>query len=235
MEEGETVHEVAEVLRPYLPLIAEAAAEAERRTRRRFFPYLLGIAAVALLIGFLAGMQFAASRAVPTPPLLPDVRQGGQPPAARTPFPTVTPEPLVVYVGGAVRNPHRVYTLPAGSLVADAIEAAGGPAENADLDALNLAQPLVMHQHIVVPTLPPTAEAAQGMPSPPATGKIDINTATAEELQQLPGIGPTRAHDIVSYRETHGPFPSIEALQQVPGIGPATYEKLAPYITAGNP
>ncbi len=214
-------------LQPYLPLIAETAAEARAQERRMLLPYLLVTAILGLLVGALLGSRMGpgSSPACPSLPPLESCSEADRG-TAGTAFPTVTPEPLVVYVGGAVRQPHRVYTLPAGSLVLDAIQAAGGATAQADLKAIDLEQPLRPNQHLIVPTLPPTAAT----PS-----RININTASAAELEQLPGIGPTRARDIIAYRETHGPFATTEALQEVPGIGPVTYEKLAPYITVGEP
>lgn len=72
-------------------------------------------------------------------------------------------------------------------------------------------------------------------PTPTVAYPININTATAPELEQLPGIGPTMAQSIVAYRETHGAFATIEDIQNVPGIGPRTYEAIMPFITAGEP
>ncbi len=219
--------EVPEALRPYLPLIAAAADEARRRTRRQLFPYLFIVTLIALLTGWLIGSHWSVSP--PPAASLPSVALE-TPPSVGTPWPTLTPAPLVVYVSGAVRHPHSVCTLTTGSLVRDAIQAAGGATEDADLDAINLAKPLYPYEQIIVPTR--TASSS----TPAATSLLlDLNRATEAELQQLPGIGPSRAHDIVAYRESHGPFASIEEIQQVPGIGPTTYERIAPYLTVGTP
>ncbi len=226
--EPEGHREIEETLRPYLPLIAAAADEARRRTRRQFFPYLLAVAVTALLTGWLVGAHLAA----PTSPTTPPPAEMDLCRSAGSASPTITPAPLVVYVSGAVQHPHGVYTLPTGSLVRDAIQAAGGPTDDADLDAINLAKPLYPYEQVLVPTrtAPSSAPATASAPL-----LLDLNRATEAELEQLPGIGPSRAQEIVAYRESHGPFASVEEIQQVPGIGPTTYERIAPYLTAETP
>ncbi len=227
--EPEGHKEIEKALRPYLPLIAAAAEEARRRTRRQFFPYLLAVAVLALLAGWLVGSHLAEPTPASTP--LPSAEMNLCQ-SAETSLPTITPAPLVVYVSGAVQHPHGVYTLPTGSLVRDAIQAAGGPTDDADLDAINLAKPLYPYEQVLVPTrtAPPSAPATAS-----AALLLDLNRATEAELEQLPGIGPSRAQDIVAYRESHGPFASVEDIQQVPGIGPTTYERIAPYLIVGTP
>lgn len=144
-----------------------------------------------------------------------------------TPLPTPTPSPLRVYVSGAVVNP-AVYRLPPGSLVEDAVRAAGGPASDADLDRVNLARELLDQQQVYVPRVgegstQPTLSGGIAAPGEPL---ININTATAAELEMLPHIGPTTAQRIVEYRETYGPFETIEEIMEVPGVGRATYEEI---------
>jgi competence protein ComEA len=155
--------------------------------------------------------------------------------ATATPSPTATPGQVRVYVSGAVAAPD-VYQLPAGSIVRDALAAAGGPTENADLTNINLAHVLQDGQQVYVPTkgeLPPPAPLSEpasesaGTPS----GPININTATQAELETLPGIGPTLAAEIVAYREASGPFAQIEDIQNVPGIGPGRFEQISGLIT----
>ncbi|MFN3763823.1 MAG: helix-hairpin-helix domain-containing protein [Anaerolineae bacterium] len=154
-----------------------------------------------------------------------------------TPTPTPTPAPLRVYVSGAVQAP-EVYLLPPGSLVRDAVRAAGGPTADADLDRINLARELQDQQHVYVPRrgeenlIPPISE---GVPAPtaPARLRININTATAEELQQLPRVGPGLAQRIVAYREMYGPFKAPEDLMRVSGIGESIFAAIRDYITVG--
>lgn len=148
-----------------------------------------------------------------------------------------TPWPIRVYVSGAVPMA-RVVTLPPGSLVSDALDAVGGTAPDADLSAINLAEPLRDHQHVEVPRISsrsvvmPAGGEEEVIAAP--TVLIDINTATQAELETLPGIGTVRAQDIVAYRAANGPFEMVEDIQNVPGIGSATYEKLAPFITVDS-
>ncbi len=151
-----------------------------------------------------------------------------------TPPPTPTPSPLRVYVSGAVLNPD-VYSLPPGSILKDALMAAGGPSPEADLDSINLAMPLKDGMHIFVPrkgeaTLP-EPPAASVLPSPTYSPLININTASQAELESLPGIGPTLARRIIEFREKHGPFNSIEDIKKVPGIGETTFSRIKDYIT----
>jgi competence protein ComEA len=144
----------------------------------------------------------------------------------------VTPELLQVYVSGAVTTA-QVITLPQGSLVRDALEAIGGPAPHADLNAINLAEPVRDYQHVLVPER--AHESAVGAKTVPAaetsSTRVNLNTADAAELETLPHIGPSRAEDILAYRETNGPFTSVEEIKNVKGIGDATFADLAPLIT----
>ncbi len=148
--------------------------------------------------------------------------------------PTVTPPPLRVYISGAVVQP-GVITVPAGSLLTDALEAVGGPAADADLDGINLAAVLTDHQHVIVPRRPPTPRptvvVTRAATATPASTLVNINTATAAELEMLPHIGPAMAQRIIAYREAYGPFARIEDIQNVEGIGETRYEELAPFIT----
>jgi competence protein ComEA len=156
---------------------------------------------------------------------------------------------LVVHVAGAVVTPGLV-TLPAGARVADAVAAAGGLRGDADGDRINLAAPLSDGVRVFVPTVgqPDPAPAvgisggatgsSGGTGSGPASSvpaaPIDINTATAEELDALPGVGPSTAAAIVAYRQEHRRFASVDELQEVKGIGPAKFEALEPMVTVGR-
>ena len=125
---------------------------------------------------------------------------------------------LVVDVSGAVRRPGLEH-LPRGSRVADAIAAAGGATARADVGAVNLAAPLADGLQVVVPARGAGGAAAGGGGPPSPTAPVDLNSATAEQLDALPGIGPSTAEKIVAYREAHGAFRSLEELDGVPGIG----------------
>ena len=144
----------------------------------------------------------------------------------RVVLPTATSIPVLsVYVTGPVQLPD-VYELPLGALVQDALEAAGGATDQADLTRLNLARRLNDGEHLVVPEL---GEAALA-PSLDRT-RVNINTAALEELDTLYGIGPALAQAIVDYREAHGDFQRPEDLMQVSGIGPSTFQELQDSIT----
>ncbi|HEY5057576.1 MAG TPA: ComEA family DNA-binding protein [Gaiellaceae bacterium] len=128
---------------------------------------------------------------------------------------------LVVDVAGAVRRP-GLYRLPSGTRIADAVARAGGAGAKADLDLVNLAAPLADGEQVVVPQR--GAAAVSGGPS--QTAPLDLNSASAEQLDALPGIGPSTAAKIVAFREAHGPFRTVEGLDAVPGIGPSRIDQL---------
>jgi competence protein ComEA len=133
---------------------------------------------------------------------------------------------LVVHVVGAVRRP-GLYRLPDRSRIADAVTRAGGPTRRADLSAVNLAAPVSDGVQVVVPARAPPARSGGGEPPPSGPqGPVHLNTATLEELDALPGVGPVTAQKIVDYREQHGAFASIDELDAIPGIGPARLEQL---------
>jgi competence protein ComEA len=137
--------------------------------------------------------------------------------------PPPTPAPYRVHVTGEVIHP-GVITLPPGSIIAEAIEAAGGPTGEAQLEALNLAAPLHDGERVIVPALAAETSVEMGSPistAAPGAALIPLNTATAAELDLLPGIGPTLANAIVEYRQENGPFHAVDELLEVPGIGPA--------------
>ena len=138
---------------------------------------------------------------------------------------------LYVQVSGAVVCP-GVYAFPEGSRVYEAIARAGGLTEDAYDVELNQAQLLTDGQKIYVPVVGEAVTVSQnGSAGLSDDGRININTATVEELMTLTGIGETRAKSIVAYRDAHGPFAAPEDLQQVSGIGESTYRKIADAIT----
>jgi competence protein ComEA len=150
------------------------------------------------------------------------------PPPVRVATSTHSPAPqrLVVDVVGAVRRP-GVYRLPDGSRVADAVARAGGPTPRAELDLVNLAARVGDGEQVVVPR---QGALVGGVPVTPGGGAvggpIHLNSATLEQLDTLPGIGPVTAQKIVDYRARHGPFGSLDELDAIPGIGPARLEQL---------
>ncbi|HET8585008.1 MAG TPA: ComEA family DNA-binding protein [Casimicrobiaceae bacterium] len=156
---------------------------------------------------------------------------GASPPLAVAPLSGTTaadPSPararspgLVVDVAGAVRRP-GVYTVPSGDRVVDAIARAGGFTAHADRTAVNLAAPLVDGEQVVVAG----AKAAGAAGSSAAGAPVSLNSATAEQLDALPGIGPVTAQKIIDYRTQHGPFTSVDGLDAIPGIGAARIGEL---------
>jgi competence protein ComEA len=134
---------------------------------------------------------------------------------------------LVVHVVGAVRRP-GLYRLTDGARIADALRRAGGATRRADLSLVNLAAPVSDGTQVVVPRrAPPVPEGAEGSPgAAPTSGPVHLNTATIEQLDELPGVGPVTAQKIVDYREQHGAFSSVDDLDAIPGIGPARLEQL---------
>jgi comEA protein len=141
---------------------------------------------------------------------------------------TATPGNNTVYVTGEVAYPGILVTLPAGSVVQDAIDAAGGPTDHADLSGINLARRLNDGEQVHVPSLIEDDNIQTATPNSPTL--VHVNTATQEELETLPEIGPATAQAIIQYRTEHGPFNSLEDLDQVPGIGPATLDKIRDYV-----
>jgi len=174
--------------------------------------------------------------------LLLNQRQTTVPIELLPPLPTPTQTPLRVHILGAVNAP-GVYELPRGSILQDALNAAGGLAPSADASRLNLAKPLNDGEQIVIPEVlapgqpTPTPDARVPLPTAPPdsaapiTGLININTATQAELEALPEVGPATAQRLIEYRNANGPFATIEDIQNVRGIGPATFEAIKPFIT----
>jgi competence protein ComEA len=132
------------------------------------------------------------------------------------------PPRVVVHVVGAVRRP-GLYRLERGRRVADAVARAGGAAEDADLALINLAAPVADGQQVIVPVRGPEGAAT---PDVPGGGRVSLSSATLEQLDALPGVGPVTAQKIVDYREQHGAFGSVRELDAIPGIGPARLAQL---------
>lgn len=142
-----------------------------------------------------------------------------------------TSETVVVHVAGAVDR-SGVYSLPAHSRVVDAIDAAGGLSADAQPDAINLAALITDGQRVYVPAIGEVVvTVTAGGGDPVAAGPIDLNEATEEQLDELPGVGPATAAAIVAYREEHGPFGSVDDLGRVPGIGPAKLDAVRDLVT----
>jgi competence protein ComEA len=155
-----------------------------------------------------------------------------------------TPAPVRIYITGAVLN-SDVYFLPSGSIVKDAVAAAGGFTDDADRTHINLALEVQDQQQIHVPAHnehdPPPAvqggaappeKTVNGNASKPASGgRINLNTASLDELDTLPGIGPAIAQRIIDHRDSIGGFTAVEQITQVSGVGDATFSKIAPLIT----
>lgn len=144
--------------------------------------------------------------------------------------PTPSTGPVLVHVAGAVRTP-GVYELPAGARVDDAVRAAGGPLPVAELDGVNLAAFVTDGQRVYVPLEGEIDPAAVADPASAGEVPLDLNAATAEQLDSLPGVGPATAGAIVDDRERNGPFASVDDLVRVPGIGPAKLAALRELVT----
>jgi competence protein ComEA len=187
-------------------------------------PQLVAYALAALVVVVL-GVRFMQGQA-----------RGSAAPAASASAPasgtangTVRLEPrkptvALVHVAGAVRSP-GVYHLRDGERIQDAVRRAGGPRPGADLNAINLAAKVADGQQVVVPRRgaagpAPVGGAAAGEPGGPPQAPVSLNTATAEQLDTLDGVGPATASKILEYRRQHGGFRSIDDLGEIPGIGP---------------
>jgi competence protein ComEA len=175
---------------------------------------LAAVGCCALLI-FLASKLLArpASDVALAPPVAPPAE--------------TTSTRVVVDVVGAVRRP-GLYRLHEGARIADAVARAGGASRKADLTLINLAAPLADGEQVVVPTrgAAPAGAPAAASGAAPASGPVHLSTATLEQLDALPGVGPVTAQKILDYRQQHGGFSSVDELDAVPGIGPARMEEL---------
>jgi competence protein ComEA len=180
--------------------------------------WLVGFFIVGVLLG--VGVLFLVTR----PPR-------GEPIAL---IPAPTPAPITVYISGNV-NQAGLYALPPGSRVNDAIQAAGGFTQDANIGLINLAEILEDGEQIDVPAVIP-ADSTPGASKSiiQSIPLVDINIATLEQLDTLPEIGPITAQNIIDYRNANGPFAKIEDIQDVKGIGTVTFEKIKDLITVGT-
>ncbi len=206
------------------------------------FPTVVGVSAFWVTL-FVAYALYTAHQPAPQPiEIIPPEEVTTTPVCSEQQItiastPTATPAPLRVYVSGAVQAP-GVYRLPPESLVVDAIEEAGGALDDADLVAINLAHPLRDGEQIYVPyekEMPTPMPISQSTPAQTSEQQhslstdspIDLNTATQEALEMLPGIGPAMAQRIIEGR----PYSSVDDLLRVKGIGEAKLAKIRPYVT----
>lgn len=183
-------------------------------SRRQLFGAAAALAVLLLLlVRHLGGSGNAAPAVTP-------VQSAAKPKAA-------VPKLVVVDVAGAVRRP-GLYRMHEGSRVDDAITSAGGPTAKAQLGAVNLAAPVADGEQVIVPARGAAAVATAAAPAAGSSpsAPLDLNSATLEQLENLPGIGPVTAQKILDYRQQHGAFHSVAELQGVPGIGPAHMAQL---------
>lgn len=206
--------------------------------------HVVAVSAILLLAVIGAGVMVIRDRPVRESvdePLSRAAVVSGAPSPSAPAGASVSPSPpvLVVHVAGKVRKP-GVIRLPAGSRVTDAVAAAGGALPGVDLSSLNLARPLADGEQVLVGVTPPpgapgtgaTGSASPGQPGGAGSAVlVDLNTATAEALEQLPGVGPVLAQRILEFRTTHGRFSSVQELQDVTGIGERKFADLKPRVT----
>lgn len=154
------------------------------------------------------------------------------------PKPTATPTPIKVQIGGEIRQP-GIYTIGEDARLEDLIDCAGGLTESADILRINLAAICFDGDYFYIPAvneiIPETARNAPqnllGEPTPKFTYPLDLNQASQDELESLPGIGPEKADEIIAYRNEFGPFVSVDDLLNVEGIGPKTLESISQFLT----
>lgn len=179
----------------------------------------LVFAAAALALLAVAGRTLAGAGAA-----------AERPAAALVAEPPAAAPKLVVHVAGAVRRP-GLYRLAEGTRVAGAVARAGGATAPADTAAINLAAPLADGMQVVVPRKAAAPGGGAGATGSAAGGRVSLSSATAAELDTLPGVGPVTAQKIVDYRAAHGGFRSVDDLDSIPGIGPARIEALRDLVS----
>src|SRR4051812_28334545 len=187
-------------------------------------------AVVAVVLGGVWLLQGSPSRAEDQLPFASRLSSSSSNASTSLELPTTTTSStVVVYVAGAVASP-GVYTLASPARVTDAVAAAGGAAAAADLDVINLAATVHDGERIYVPevgeVVPPVVAGDPISDSSVPAGPVDVNTATVDQLDVLPGVGPTTAAAIVAYRDQHGPFQTIDQLGEVRGIGPSKLDAI---------
>jgi competence protein ComEA len=183
--------------------------------RRRLLLAAAGSLALILLLGRFVLGAGTTTTAAPLPP-----------PPAMAGVTGLPSSRVVVDVVGAVRRP-GLYRLAHGSRIADALTRAGGATTKADLAQVNLAAPLADGEQVVIPRRGVGGAAATSASSSgSANGPVQLSTATLEQLDSLPGVGPVTAQKILDYREKHGAFQSVDELDAVPGIGPKRLDQL---------
>lgn len=203
-------------------------------------PVMIGITACALVVVALAGFALASALSSDAGFSIERQEESVKDGNRQAEEPTATS--VFVHIGGAVMSP-GLYELPATARVQQAIEAAGGFTETAAMDALNLARVVSDGEQIIVPFVADSASSddvsasdsgvTAGSASAAGVGKVNINTASAADLQQLNGVGPSLAQRIVDDRKTNGTFATIEDLKRVSGIGDKKYAALADSICVG--
>ncbi len=211
---------VAPTWRDRLDLIAGGAGPA---------PGQLALAAVAVVVAAVAA--WVLLREPNGPPAEASMARAGAAGSFATTS-TTAAATVLAHAAGAVRSP-GVYSLPAGARVRDLVDAAGGAAHDADLDRINLAAPVADGSQVYVPrkgeAVPSGAPGGAGETAP--AGPLDLNTATLEQLDALPGVGPATAKAILDERAKRGRFGSVDELLDVRGIGPAKLDAIRDLVT----
>jgi competence protein ComEA len=193
-----------------------------------------GLAVLAVLV--VAGAVFWYVRSLPRPVTIQASQGNSAPGAVAAGSPSPSPAVLFVHVAGRVRHA-GVYQLHQGDRVIDAIQAAGGARKDADLRSINLAALVTDGEQIIVWKKGPggSVVTSDGGGGPPGSGSpaqpVNLNTATLDQLESLPGIGPALGQRIIDYRTQHGPFASVDDLVDVSGIGEKRLEDLRPLVT----